>query len=50
MRFFPLLCVLLSLGLLSACGVKPKNVEKPEGKENVIYPRTYPSPETDPRP
>lgn len=46
MRFFPLLCALLVFGSLTACGVKPHDVDKPEGKEDLVFPRTYPAPNT----
>ena len=32
---------------LAGCGVKPKDVEPPAGKENSSFPRTYPSPEAE---
>jgi predicted small lipoprotein YifL len=47
MRLLTLLCALVTIGSISACGVKPNNLEKPDGKEHVVYPRTYPAPETD---
>lgn len=41
------LLALITLGL-SACGVKPSHVDPPAGSENSPFPRTYPSPSTDP--
>lgn len=48
MRFStPILLSFMSLiFILSACGVKPKNVEKPASKSDVVYPKTYPDPNT----
>jgi hypothetical protein len=28
---------------LAACGVKPKSVKAPEGAEEIVFPRTYPT-------
>lgn len=39
----------LSVVALAACGVKPGNVDAPDGKENK-YPHTYPDMRTDPSP
>jgi hypothetical protein len=50
---FACVCFFISFGV-SACGVKPKKLQAPgtiEGETNeTLYPRTYPSPSTDPRP
>ncbi|MGH1376552.1 MAG: hypothetical protein ACRBCK_09410 [Alphaproteobacteria bacterium] len=35
---------------LSACGIKPPYVDPPAGAEHTEFPRTYPSPSTDPQP
>lgn len=40
------LCVILAV---TGCGVKPRDVDPPQGKENDQFPRTYPDPENDPQ-
>lgn len=37
-------------GLLSACGIKPNNVDPPEEVQRGEFPRTYPDLSTDPPP
>ena len=39
------LCVILTL---AACGVKPPDVDPPQGEDDQ-FPRTYPAPENDPQ-
>ena len=40
-------CVILTL---SACGVKPSDVDPPQGEERDQFPRTYPAePKNDPQ-
>ena len=41
--------LLMTVLALSACGVKPGHVDPPAGKEADTFPRTYPSPATDPQ-
>lgn len=36
--------------VLGACGIKPKNVDPPEGAEKSTFPAVYPDPQTDPKP
>lgn len=38
------LCAILTL---AACGVKPSDVDPPQGEPRDEFPRTYPAPETD---
>lgn len=38
----------LALGLLAACGIKPANVDPPEGANESDFPRVYPDTKTDP--
>lgn len=33
---------------LAACGKKPSHVDPPPGAEDIIFPRVYPDPATDP--
>lgn len=40
------LCAILTL---TACGVKPPDVDPPQGEERDQFPRTYPAPEKDPQ-
>lgn len=40
------LCVILTL---TGCGVKPSDVDPPQGEERDEFPRTYPDPENDPQ-
>ena len=44
---YVLMIVLLSL---TACGIRPDEVDPPPGAEKVVFPRTYPDPSPDPRP
>ncbi|MEM7618205.1 MAG: hypothetical protein AAF244_02360 [Pseudomonadota bacterium] len=38
-----LLFIIAALSLpITACGVKPKSVDAPEGAEEVVFPRQYP--------
>ena len=43
------LCGVMLL-FLGACGIKPSNVEPPDGATNDTFPQTYPNPQTDPQP
>jgi hypothetical protein len=40
------LCVVLTL---TACGVKPPDVDPPQGEGHDNFPRTYPDPANDPQ-
>jgi uncharacterized protein YceK len=40
------LCVILTL---SGCGVKPHDVDPPQGEERDHFPRTYPDHSNDPQ-
>ena len=42
--------LLAALCALSACGVKPSNINPPEEMQNHKFPRTYPDIDTDPAP
>lgn len=42
--------LLVACMALSACGIKPGEVEPPEGEGSSSYPRTYPDLGTDPQP
>lgn len=46
--------VLCMLGLvtagLGACGIKPSEVDPPQGEKLDTFPRTYPDPQYDPAP
>ncbi len=35
---------------LTACGIKPNQVDPPKGAENSTFPAEYPNPQTDPQP
>lgn len=41
---------LFALTGLNACGVKPGNVDPPDGKGSSDFPRGYPDVKTDPTP
>lgn len=47
-RGMVLLLVCTLLLTLGGCGRKPADVDPPEGADTRAYPRTYPSPATDP--
>jgi hypothetical protein len=38
----------LTLALLTSCGIKPSNVDPPEGANEGDFPRVYPSERTNP--
>lgn len=38
----------LTLALLAGCGIKPSEVDPPEGANEGDFPRVYPDPKTDP--
>lgn len=42
-----LFCLLL---LVPACGIKPTDVDPPQGEEKDYFPRTYPTQPSDPNP
>ena len=42
--------VLMIMGTVAACGVKPKKLSPPEGAEDSTFPRTYPDTQYDPKP
>lgn len=42
--------LLIVLGLLTACGIKPSSVEPPDADKGTAFPRTYPDISTDPLP
>ena len=44
-----IICMFMVVLCLSACGVKPKDVDPPKGAEDSHFPRTYPDPSTDPK-
>ncbi len=44
----PIICIVLSMVILSACGVKPDNLEPPNKHKNT-YQKTYPDISTDPK-
>jgi hypothetical protein len=35
---------------LGGCGIKPGQVDPPQGEKNDTFPRTYPNPDYDPAP
>jgi hypothetical protein len=35
---------------LGGCGIKPSQVDPPQGEKNDTFPRTYPNPDYDPAP
>jgi hypothetical protein len=35
--------------LVAACGIKPAEVDPPQGHKSDRFPRTYPDPATDPK-
>lgn len=39
--------LLIVLGLLTACGIKPSSVEPPDADKGNAFPRTYPDLSTD---
>lgn len=44
MKVWILFVVFVSLLPLSACGVRPRDLDAPEGaRQNVEFPRTYPA-------
>ncbi len=45
-----ILTLFVSVSLLSGCGIKPKDVDPPEGAEESTFPQTYPDLSTDPQP
>lgn len=38
-------CLFSAMLLLASCGIKPKDVDPPQGIENDHFPQTYPAPE-----
>ena len=42
------LILTMGLALLAGCGVKPANVDPPEGANEGDFPRVYPDTKTDP--
>jgi predicted small lipoprotein YifL len=38
----------LAILTLAGCGIKPGSLQPPEGADNTVFPRTYPSPEEKP--
>jgi len=46
-RIYSLL--VLSVFMVTACGVKPGELSPPTGSKDVKFPRTYPDPATDPK-
>ena len=50
--FFLLLLALMATILLplGGCGIRPSELDPPPGREDVVFPRSYPDPATDPPP
>jgi len=49
--FFRMVCLLcLMTASLGGCGIKPGQVDPPQGEKNDRFPRTYPDPQYDPAP
>ncbi|MGB4106885.1 MAG: hypothetical protein WBK55_03720 [Alphaproteobacteria bacterium] len=46
MRKFTIL--VMGIALLGGCGIKPSNVDPPEGANEGDFPRVYPDTKTDP--
>ena len=42
--------LMLAVFLVASCGVRPSQLEPPEGSDKKAYPRVYPNPATDPKP
>ncbi len=40
---FFLLSIVISICVLSSCGIKPSDVDAPEGAENINFPTNYPT-------
>ncbi len=53
-RALQLFCIVCLLSLMTAplggCGIKPSQVDPPQGEKNDDFPRTYPNPDYDPAP
>lgn len=45
-----MLTLMTAVLLLAACGIKPADVDPPQGEERDYFPRTYPDPSPDPNP
>lgn len=45
MKSVLLVSTLCALLLLAACGIKPRDVDPPQGAEHDTYPQVYPAPE-----
>ncbi len=41
--FFSLAVITISIFMLSSCGIKPSNVDAPDGAENIVFPANYPT-------
>jgi predicted small lipoprotein YifL len=53
-RGLQVFCMALAICLMTAglagCGIKPGQVDPPQGEKNDPFPRTYPDPKYDPAP
>lgn len=49
MKNLNIICLFLVVGVLCACGIKPKNVDAPNGAAKNTFPATYPNPNTEPQ-
>ncbi|NCC03522.1 MAG: hypothetical protein EOM37_05675 [Proteobacteria bacterium] len=45
-----LLCLFLTVLVVSGCGKRPSQVDTPAHNGQITYPRIYPDPATDPKP
>lgn len=50
MKWTVLLACWGALLVLASCGIKPAEVDPPQGADKDYFPRTYPSPNPDPAP
>ena len=50
-RIAGMICILgVVTATLGACGIKPSEVDPPQGEKLDTFPRTYPAPQYDPAP
>jgi predicted small lipoprotein YifL len=42
-KYMPMLAMMVAVSFMAGCGVKPKDLDPPQGSKNTAFPKTYPA-------